>query len=227
MPNILDPNYPIEYREWSVVFFGKKFVVNPHVLIPRLDTEGLVRRARTLIRNTGIQAVVDIGTGSGIIWVSLADLVEKSIFLDISEGALTTARSNFLEYFPEENGVFLLSDLLLRKEMQELDTTNTLFVANLPYIKNADWGNMSADTHFEPELALFGWEVTGFEMYIRLFDQIQELLKNPKNKKILLLIEFGFDQRNIAEEIIKKYHWNYGFFADYGGIERFCEIECV
>lgn len=79
---------------------------------------------------------------------------------------------------------------------------------------------MSEDTRFEPELALFGGENTGFEMYERLFLQI-------KNKGIsgTLLIEFGFDQRELAEEVIRLYGWKYEFFADYAGIERFCEIE--
>jgi methylase of polypeptide subunit release factors len=45
------------------------------------------------------------------------------------------------------------------------------------------------------------------------------------NDEVRLIIEFGFDQREIAEEMIKSYGWEYEFFADYGGVERFCEIK--
>lgn len=82
---------------------------------------------------------------------------------------------------------------------------------------------MSNDTRFEPELALFGGEKTGFEMYERLFDQL-DTLTFKEAQTVILLIEFGYDQREIAEKIIIKHGWKYDFFADYGGIERFCEI---
>ena len=78
---------------------------------------------------------------------------------------------------------------------------------------------MSADTHFEPELALFGGEKTGFEIYERLFTQLSVI-----NYPVSIIIEFGFDQREIAEKIIREYGWEYEFFADHAGVERFCEI---
>jgi release factor glutamine methyltransferase len=79
---------------------------------------------------------------------------------------------------------------------------------------------MSPDTHFEPELALFGGEKTGFEIYEKFFAQIQALHVSG-----ICIIEFGFDQREIAEKVIQKYGWKYDFFPDYAGVERFCEIE--
>lgn len=104
---------------------------------------------------------------------------------------------------------------------------NILFLANLPYIKARDWEHMSADTHFEPELALFWWEETGFEMYERLFKQITQTMKLWNYETMKLIIEFGFDQREIAEKVIAKYGWKYEFFADYAGVERFCEIDIL
>lgn len=95
-----------------------------------------------------------------------------------------------------------------------------MLLSNLPYIKNDDWENMSEDTIFEPKTALFGGEKTGFELYEKLFEQIFE-------KKIhgVILIEFGFDQREIAEKFLGKYNgWQVQFFADYSGVERFAEI---
>lgn len=100
-----------------------------------------------------------------------------------------------------------------------------LFLANLPYIKAEDWENMSPDTRYEPKLALFGGYNTGFELYERLFAQIQERQKNhTMPDQSIFIIEFGFDQREIAEKSIASYRWHYEFFADYAGVERFCEI---
>ena len=223
MPN--PPDFPIEYTTGEVVFFWKKFRVTPAVLIPRLETEGLVRRARTIIREKNIKTVVDIGTGSGIIGTSCADLVDQTIFLDISPEALSIAQENYTTHFWKKPATFLESDLLSNLDLSEHSNEPILLLANLPYIKAEDWGNMSPDTRYEPELALFGWEGTGFEMYETLFAQIQERYKNHTlPDESILIIEFGFDQREIAEKIIASYGWPYEFFADYSWIERFCEI---
>lgn len=165
--------------------------------------------------------VVDIGCGSGIIGTSVADLADEVIFLDISPTALAVAEKNFRTHFPEKQAQFIVSDLLSNLQ---IPTTNSqlLFLTNLPYIRADDWEHMSADTVHEPRLALFGGETTGFELYERLFDQIIQL----PTSNFQLLFEFGFDQREIAENHLKtKYpQWEYSFFADYAGVERFWYI---
>lgn len=223
------PDYPIEYIEWKVRFFGRDFIVTPDVLIPRLETEWLVRRARSLIqlRNANYEmptTIVDIGCGSGIIGTSVADLADEVIFLDISPAALTIAEQNFRTHFPEKKAQFIISDLL---SGFQLPTSNSklLFLTNLPYIKDEDWKNMSADTVHEPKLALFGGEKTGFELYERLFEQFTQLPIFQESSTVRVLYEFWFDQREVAEAIVKKYpKWEYSFFADYAGAERFGEI---
>jgi methylase of polypeptide subunit release factors len=62
-------------------------------------------------------------------------------------------------------------------------------------------------------------------MYERLFVQIASSIEPLGYRTIRLLIEFGFDQREIAEKVIASYGWEYEFFSDYAGVERFCEIE--
>ena len=167
------PDYPVEYIEWKVRFFGRDFVVTPDVLIPRLETEWLVRRVRTILKMRRIKnennvweniTIIDIGCGSGIIGTSVADLADEVIFLDISPTALRVAKQNFRTHFPEKKAQFIVSDLL--SNLPDI-SPNTLFVTNLPYIRDEDWQNMSADTVHEPKLALFGWEKSGFEMYER------------------------------------------------------------
>ena len=85
-----------------MTFFGREFGVTDDVLIPRLETECLVRRARRSLEKERYDTVVDIGTGSGVIGVSIADLIDKVVFLDISYEALAVAEKNFLTYFPKE-----------------------------------------------------------------------------------------------------------------------------
>ena len=220
---IFPENYPEEYIRGEVEFFGKKFFVNENVLIPRLETESLVRRARKILANGSFVSVADIGSGSGIIGISVADLVKEIFFIDISKNALEVARQNFEKncekYFPDCEGIFWNQDLL-EKIPEIWKNEKILLLSNLPYIKNDDWENMSEDTIFEPKTALFGGEKTGFELYEKLFEQIFE-------KKIhgVILIEFGFDQREIAEKFLGKYNgWQVQFFADYSGVERFAEI---
>lgn len=274
------PDYPVEYIEWKVRFFGRDFIVTPDVLIPRLETESLVRRARIILkmmkgkimdskekgiiaknRGLGMETVwvrwkkeewwatrtsfsipngfgtfatkstengvwkkiiiVDIGCGSGIIGTSLADLADEVIFLDISPAALEIAERNFHTHFPDKEAEFIVSDLLTNTPT--LQHSNILFVTNLPYIRDEDWQHMSADTVHEPRLALFGGEKTGFELYEKLFQELDALQLPTSNFQ--LLFEFWFDQREVAEEVVKKYpHWEYSFFADYAGVERFGEI---
>ena len=111
-------NYPEEYTKWIVHFFGRDFFVTPDVLIPRLETECLVKRARQILQaptnlpNYQPTTVIDIGSGSGIIGTSVADLVDEVIFLDISETALEVTKKNFQIHFPDKKAQFIISDLL-------------------------------------------------------------------------------------------------------------------
>ena len=217
-------DYPEEYTRWSVHFFGRDYIVTPDVLIPRLETECLIRRARKIIQETHIKQAIDIGCGSGIIGTSIADIVDKVVFLDISPEALRITETNFCNNFPEKRADFIVSDLLAWLEQGSIDPTMPiLFLTNLPYIKDEDWKNMSTDTQFEPKLALFGWEKTGFELYEKLFVGIKNLGILPHGSRCIF--EFWFDQRCIAETVLQSYSWKYSFFADYAGIERFGEIE--
>ena len=227
-----DQDYPEEYTRWYVIFFGRRFVVNPHVLIPRLETEVLIKRARKIFQSWKEDTAhntltIDIGCGSGIIGTSVADFSTDITFLDISREVLEVARKNFETNFPKKKAEFLLSDLLSEVlKNPPLDFHHILLLANLPYIKEGDWENMSADTHYEPKLALFGGEKTGFEMYEKLFREAQILKNLLPETEITMICEFGFDQREIAENILQQYpKWQYTFFADYAGIERFVEID--
>lgn len=149
----LQKNEPIQYVLGVETFCGLSFEVNPNVLIPRPETAELVN---WIVDEWGTKPscrVLDIGTGSGCIPVSLAKLLETSRVesWDISEGALQVARRNC-----ERNGV----DVLLRqKDVLEASPEGVFYdviVSNPPYIADNEKMSMDANVlEWEPSLALF------------------------------------------------------------------------
>lgn len=220
MSNMIE-DYPEEYVRGYVEFLWKKFHVNKDVLIPRLETEVLLKRARNLLTENNYLTVVDIWTGAGIIPVSLIKYTNARIVAtDISPQALTVARENLHHHFPERHVEFIESDLLSHISPDIFHTLPLLITANLPYVCADERMIMSSDTRYEPPLALFGGDVSWFEIYERLFYELSQL----RLRDTILLIEFGYDQHMHAESCFQKYGWDYRFFSDYAGIERFAEV---
>ncbi len=89
---------PEEYIDGYVIFMGRRFTTDKRALIPRLETEELVKYCLKLLReNPSIQTVIDIGTGSGIIPISIAEKMERPMRVfasDMSQEALSLAREN-------------------------------------------------------------------------------------------------------------------------------------
>jgi release factor glutamine methyltransferase len=203
--------------------------VNEHVLIPRFETEDLVREAIKTVKATPFDTLIDIGTGSGIIPLSILSAVDiPQVFaVDVSSEALKVAEENTRNQ--GKNISFMESNLLgifLEKEIQ-IYKKNILIVTNLPYIRNEDWEHMSTDTVHEPRLALFGGEETGFELYEQLFSQMGDFIKKYTPKSLTFFAEMGDDQEMIAIKILIGYGWKFSFFADCFGILRFIRIEIV
>lgn len=215
-------------------FYYQKFKVNEHVLIPRFETEDLVREAIKTIKNTPFDTLIDIGTGSGIIPLSILSAVDiPQVFaVDLSPEALKVAEENARNQRKEIT--FMESDLL-RVFLEPVETClgtslhekNILIVTNLPYIKDGDWENMSRDTEYEPRMALFGGKETGFELYEKLFSQIPPFLEKYTPKSLTIFAEIGDDQEAIATKILKSYGWEFSFFPDCFGIRRFMKIQII
>ena len=106
------PDYPREYIDGTVTFFSREFRVTPAVLIPRLETETLVRAAIACCRGNAIDTLIDVGTGSGIIPVSVGANVSglRLIAVDVSHEALAVAEENARRNAVEVT--FCVSDLL-------------------------------------------------------------------------------------------------------------------
>lgn len=185
----VSPEIPQQYLKGWVEFYKLKFKVTPDVLIPRPETELLVDEVLEFARSTEDEArrnitptsnplptIIDIGTGSGCIAISLAkNLPKAKIFaLDISERALDVARENAKKHRVENRIFFLKSDLLSALNSNFQPTTNLILVTNLPYIPTSRISSLDPSVRdFEPRIALDGG-VDGFDLYRQLFQQMKD-----------------------------------------------------
>jgi len=145
---------PVQYILGETSFFGRYFAVNPAVLIPRPETEELVRLVINFVRQTGKvnSWILDVGTGSGCIAVTLAlELPNAKIFAtDISEDALKVAANNAEKL--DAKVEFIKHDII----RSELPSTVDIIVSNPPYIAKSERINMQTNViGYEPEIALF------------------------------------------------------------------------
>lgn len=165
---------PIQYILGKGSFYGRDFFVNEHTLIPRNETEELVHLIVKENPHTGLK-ILDIGTGTGCIPISLA-LVMKSpevYGIDISEQALAMAQKN--AGFLKANVTFLTCDIL--NEMPNLPELDIL-VSNPPYIPEADRSEMHRNVlDFEPGLALFVTDQDPLLFYRVIGEKGRQLLK--------------------------------------------------
>jgi release factor glutamine methyltransferase len=177
---------PVPYLIGHAPFLGLDFVVSPAVLIPRPETEQLVEMAVAWARARGPLRIVDVGTGSGCIAVSLVRrLPEAEVFaVDVSAAALAVARANTARHAPGR--VHLVRDNLLDAFGPGID----LIAANLPYVAEEDWPELAVGVKsFEPALALDGG-ADGLALIRALLPGAAERLR-PGG---LVLLEIGWRQ---------------------------------
>ena len=205
---------PIAYLVNKKDFWKYSFYVDNNVLIPRPDTEHLVEETLKLTNNNSKLKILDIGTGSGCILLSI--LKDRKEFfgtgIDICKKALKVARfnanvhqlSNRVKFYNSDVDKFLIGKY-------------DIILSNPPYIKQNNLKYLERDVvGFEPKLALNGGK-DGFSKIIRVISRAAQLVK--KNGRFVL--EIGFDQKNKALNILK----NNGFYInkvvkDYGNNDR-------
>ena len=193
---------PIQYILGKTEFMGFEFKVTPDVLIPRQETEILVETAVKYVaasqsHNATSINILDLGTGSGCIAISLAKLLPnaKITATDISDRALAVALRN-----AELNGVkvnFIQSDLFHNYNL-EPDTYN-LIVSNPPYIPTAQMKTLQPEVRYEPGIALDGGR-DGLDFYRRIIGSSALYLEGDG----FLILEAGFNQRDAIENIFQK-----------------------
>ncbi len=230
--NILDDfqrisdGYPLEYITSVCDFYGREFYVDKRVLIPRIDTECMIQRIKNKNYQTPLQHI-DIWTGSWIIPITLnleGVICSSQYALDLSFDALEVCQKN-LEKYNLEKSVFVYNhDLLSHFDALNLHRSpKTMITANLPYIKNNDHDNMWLSTIVhEPDIALYWWKCSWFEIYERLIMQCKKIAENWYS--IDLFIEIWFDQANLAQLFLEKQQLDFEFYRDSATIQRGIEI---
>lgn len=189
-------HYPPQYLIGNEVFLDYRLKVTPDTLIPRPETEELVEKCLKLTQKQANQAlkVVDVGTGTGAIAISLKDKrpTWQVSAVDLSSAALEVAQEN-----AQQIGVsleFILSDCL-----DEVVGPIDVLISNPPYISQDEYELMDISVReFEPKMALFA-ENNGLAIYQKLAKQAQSKL--AKDGKIFL--EIGFMQGPAVKELFK------------------------
>jgi release factor glutamine methyltransferase len=163
---------PTQYITHKQEFLGRDFYVNGDVLIPRPETEHLVETAIAHARKVNPSVIVDVGTGSGAIAISLAlELGREVLASDVSVSALAVALRNAQAHQAPVS--FVACDLLEAVRPASLD----LLVSNPPYVPGEDSANMQTEVRdWEPHVALFAGD-TGYEIYRRLIAQAEVAVK--------------------------------------------------
>ena len=166
---------PIQHITGFTYFMGEKFIVNPDVLIPRDETELLVRKAVEIIKDKELKFVLDVGTGSGCIACMIAKLTDAQIIgLDISTDALNTALDNASRLNLYNKAIFRKSDIFSNIKPGE---TFDIIVSNPPYIPPSEKDNIQKEVTFDPEIALFTEDEKGLEFYEKITSSAPEILK--------------------------------------------------
>jgi release factor glutamine methyltransferase len=199
-------------------FYGREFLLGPDTLDPRPETEILVDRALKLFHGKHPARILDLGTGTGCIIITL--LAEwpgaKGVATDISEGALETARRN-----AERHKVADRLELVRSNWGEAIEGRFDLVVSNPPYIRTSDIESLQIEVrNHDPILALDGG-FDGLDAYRKIFFDLPRLLK-PGGKALL---EIGFGQESDLTRLsrdsrIRIIHTQ----PDYAGITRVVEI---
>ena len=183
---------PLQYVLGTQEFCGREFRVTSSVLIPRPESALLVEETIRKCRTIPSVTVVDVGTGSGCLAVSVAAALPKAQFLalDVSPDALSMASMNMLQHGVAERIICLCGDLLSPLETTVPMIRADLILSNPPYIEEMNWMTLQPEVRcFEPRVALAGGE-DGMDLHRRLIGQAPRFLK-PNG---VLLMEVGMGQ---------------------------------
>lgn len=207
---------PIQHIIGFADFMGEKFIVNPSVLIPRDETEILVRKAIEIINKNNFKTALDVGTGSGCIACMIAKYTDCQIIgLDISTDALNTALDNASRLNLFNKAIFRKSDVFSNvKPGEKFD----VIVSNPPYIPKKEKAEIQKEVTFDPDLALYTDDTDGLEYYRK----ITTAAPNVLNSGGYLLFELGFKQADRVARIMKENH-----FSDIEIVKDLAQIDRV
>ena len=200
---------PLQHLLGTAEFHGRTFLCDKRALIPRPETEQLCE----LVLTAGAaKSVLDVGTGSGVIALTLAaEWPEAQVeAVDLSADALALARENAARLGLAERVQFSRSDLLA-----EVTGEFDLIVANLPYIETAEIAQLAREVRHDPPAALDGG-ARGLEIFARFFPQAARHLRGR------LALEIGHDQSAALTDLLTAHNFqDIRMQSDYQGRHRF------
>lgn len=198
--------YPLQYILGKQEFMGIDFYVEEGVLVPRPDTEVLVEKVIDIVKHKykdkKVVNVIDIGTGSGAITLSLAYYLKNTFIysIDISDKALYVANKNCNRLNLQDRVKFLKGNLLEPLSDLKLFNSIDIIVSNPPYIPSREIDSLQKEvSRYEPRLALDGGE-DGLDYYRQIVSQSLKYL----TEEGILAFEIGFDQGMAVKEIIER-----------------------
>ncbi|OGE76210.1 MAG: protein-(glutamine-N5) methyltransferase, release factor-specific [Candidatus Doudnabacteria bacterium RIFCSPHIGHO2_02_FULL_48_21] len=198
--------WPVAYLTGHKEFYGLDFKVDQNVLIPRPETEILVEKALELLKSGKFKNIIDIGTGSGAIIISIAVIASrrrsnlKFYGTDISKPALKIARLNARRHHVLKKIKFENCNLI---ENWKLRIENSIILANLPYLTPKQMKN--PDLKYEPKNALVAGKGS-LKYYRDLFKQISTYpFGTAQDQNLTILIEHDPSQKAAVQKLVKKF----------------------
>jgi len=194
---------PVQYIIGSANFMGLQFCVDPHVLIPRPETETLIEQLILLCqRYPGDQPIglLDIGTGSGNIAVSAAKYIKQVhvTSIDISVEALNLARQNARAHGVDARVNFILADIF-DSSLEIFHKPHDLVVSNPPYVSLDEWEQLQTEVReFEPSLAVTDGK-DGFQFYREIASLLPAIL-HPGGS---IALEVGYGQAEKVAQLLQ------------------------
>ncbi len=222
-------NEPIQYILGNWDFYGINFKVDSRALIPRFETEELVEKClNELIKNKNIfekkVTIVDVGTGTGAIIISLYLNLKKSlndnlfknikfIATDINPESLVLATENAAKHNCD-NISFINTDIL-----ENIDEKTDILISNPPYISLNDYNNLDNELFYEPKIALTD-NSNGLTILHKIIEQVS------KRQIKYSFFEFGYDQKESLTKYLEKFNFSfYEFYKDLSENDRMLFIK--
>ncbi len=208
---------PLQYILGTVNFFGLDFKISSAVLIPRPETELLAEEIINEFKDQEFIKILDIGTGSGNIAITLAKFLPNSIIIatDISVEAIAIAVENAKSNGVSDKIIFAVNDIFSSENLTE--NNFDVIVSNPPYITSQDFKNLSKELKdYEPKAAL-----TDSSNGLSFYDIISSKCNIYLKKGGKLFFELGYGHSENVQEIMKKNHFiSISVKKDYQNIDR-------
>jgi len=192
--------YPLQYILGEHWFYGRRYFINESVMVPAPETELLCEGALTFLKSNNIKSprILDIGTGSGVIAVTLAAELESChvLALDISDEALEVAGQNATAHKAGKKIEFRNSNLLDNVGNSE---KFDLIISNPPYVTESEYKNLAPEVLADPKIAITSGE-DGLDVIRKILEQAPDYLK-PNGR---IMFEIGYNQAETITIITEK-----------------------